>query len=190
LLCGNIGKDFEMIGSVGAGASFNLSSANSSGGAAAAASSDISSWVKERTSQLRAQFPDTSIAISPTFLKKMETDPAAAAKGKELLDGIPAAQDWLQNKIQQNGMKLISGGVNIDSEGNMSSWSIVQSSSSPDGSEKSSSQKLKEWLEKRHNGEPKATPLASAEDLFSRIMPSTPDRAQTTSNSNRVDTYA
>jgi len=181
-------EGIEMVSSVGAGASFYLSSTNSSGKTASSESSDTASWVKERTSQLRSQFPNTSITISPAYLKKMESDPAIAAQGKELLDGIPAAQNWLLDKLQQNGIELVSQEIKIDDDGNMSSFSVVRTAS--DETENNSRQKLKEWLAKRDAGEPKNTALASVEDLFSRIVESNPTQRPNPSNPTRLDVYA
>lgn len=181
-----------MMNSVSSASAYPLNSSISAGNGGATGSSEVSSWVKERLSDLRSQYPTTSIAVSPAFLKKMEADPAVAAKGKELLDGIPAAQDWLQNQVQQNGMKLLSSGMSIDDQGNMSSWSVTQTSSDPktDSSEKSPKQKLKEWLEKRAASEKQESARAAVEDLFSRIKDNSPAQKQAASASNRVDIYA
>jgi hypothetical protein len=84
---------------------------------------------KAQVNKLSQQLSNTSIAVSPAFLEKMAADPEMAAKGKELLDGLPAAHAWLENSLQANGMKLVSSGVMIDADGNMSSWGVSQTDS-------------------------------------------------------------
>jgi hypothetical protein len=87
---------------------------------------------KAQMNKLGEQLANTSISVSPAFLEKMAADPEMAAKGKELLDGLPAAHAWLENALQASGSKLVSSGVMIDADGNMSSWGVSQTSSGPD----------------------------------------------------------
>jgi hypothetical protein len=84
---------------------------------------------KAQMNKLGEQLSNTSISVSPAFLEKMAGNPELAAKGKEMLDGLPAAHAWLENSLQANGMKLVSSGVMIDADGNMSSWSVSQTDS-------------------------------------------------------------
>jgi hypothetical protein len=87
---------------------------------------------KAQVNTLTQQLSNTSISVSSAFLEKMAADPEMAAKGKELLDGLPAAHAWLENSLRTNGMKLVSSGVMIDADGNMSSWGVSQTDSGPD----------------------------------------------------------
>lgn len=87
---------------------------------------------KAQVNKLTQQLSNTSISVSPAFLEKMASDPEMAAKGKELLDGLPAAHAWLENAVRATGSKLVSSGVMIDADGNMSSWSVSETTSGPD----------------------------------------------------------
>ena len=87
---------------------------------------------KAHINKISQQLSNVSISVSPAFLEKMANDPETAAKGKEMLDGIPAAQSWLENAVRASGSKLVSSGVIIDADGNMSGWSVSETSSGPD----------------------------------------------------------
>jgi len=75
-----------------------------------------------------------NVLIDPRYLKKMASDPETAKKGEEMINGIPAAQEWLKSRVAAMGGTLVGGGTVIDMNGGMSSWSVVQSSSDSRGS--------------------------------------------------------
>jgi hypothetical protein len=170
-----------------------IDTSGASGRTVSSASSEAISKINEQIKQLRSSYPKTSFSISPAFLKKMETDPAAAAKGKEILDGIPAAEEWLRNMLKQNGMEYISGGVMIDADGNMSSWSVTKTSTSSHDSDKTSNDKRKDLLTQRHVGDRKDTPMASVENLFLRVLENSTIEerlpSDTTDSTGKIDAY-
>lgn len=186
-----------MVGAVASSASSNTSVSNHS--SKSSGTESVSGRFKERLGQITSQYSKVSFSVSPDFLKKMETDPAAAAKGQEILDGIPAAAEWYRSMLRQNGIELVSGGVMIDADGNMSSWSVTTRTSSSSGPssdvEKTSKDKKDDWLYKRHVGDRKGTVMASVESLLSRVLSDKSDEAKaaaadSTGSPDKVDILA
>lgn len=127
--------------------------------------------IKGQIDRFTSQFPKANVSISPQFLKKMETDPAAAAKIKEFVDGLPAAQQWLENQLSQFGSKLVSINYMVDAEGNVSSFSVSTRSSDPsndnddDRDEKKKSAKIK-----RHESDKRDSLDEAVADLMAKFL--------------------
>jgi len=112
-----------------------------------------------------------NVAISPEFLKKMGTDPKAAAKGEEILNGAAQAEEWLRNRVRADGSELVGFGMMVDSDGNVSSWSqTTTTAESPTGSSdvltESQKKKKKEEEEKRD----KITSDSKSKDARSAVL--------------------
>ncbi len=131
---------------------------------------ELASQVKEQISQFVSQFPKASVSISPAFLRKMESDPEIAAKGQEILGGLAAAQGWFEDKVKQNGMELVSSGVSVDADGNVSSWSFTRSTSDANGFDESSDKEDGLFISKRYKGAKRDSALASIQDMFSSLF--------------------
>jgi hypothetical protein len=71
-----------------------------------------------------------NINVSPIYLKKVIDTPEKRLEFKKSIQEIINAQKWMESMCRADGSKLIATGVIIDSEGNMSSWSHTQRSSS------------------------------------------------------------
>jgi len=76
-----------------------------------------------------------NVLVSPKLLDKAARDPAVAAQLEKNLSGIPDAEKWIQNQCAARGMELVAGGVSVDEDGNMSSWSVVTTAGGSDKSE-------------------------------------------------------
>lgn len=77
-----------------------------------------------------------NVAISPKFLEKMAADPELAAKYDQFFADMPAAEENFRSKVQAFGAEVVSSGVAIDEEGNISSWAITRTSSAGSDSAK------------------------------------------------------
>lgn len=67
-----------------------------------------------------------NVMIHPKYLEKAANDPNVSAVLEKNLCDIPAAERWLANECRMSGIELIAGGVIIDENGEMSSWSMTR----------------------------------------------------------------
>lgn len=73
-----------------------------------------------------------NVLIDPRYLGKMESDPKTAKEGEEMLNGIPAAQNWLRSQVAAMGATLVESGMVIDKNGGMSSWGVARTTAGSD----------------------------------------------------------
>ena len=98
-----------------------------------------------------------NVMIHPDYIKKASNDPQTAAELENTLNGIPAAETWLENMCKMNGMELISYGAVIDENGDMSSWSVTRTSDETDNTSKTEKADQKEMQKKRQKEEAEQT---------------------------------
>jgi hypothetical protein len=101
-----------------------------------------------------------NVMIDPAYVEKAASDPGVAAELERNLADIPAAERWLKNMCAASGAELVSGGVVIDANGGMSSWSVVRTATGEGDDKRTREKTLTEFLEearkKRHQKHRKA----------------------------------
>lgn len=90
-----------------------------------------------------------SIAISPKFLEKMAANPQLAAGYEQFFADMPAAEDNFRNKVRAFGAEVVSSGVNIDEDGNITSWAVTRRSSDGSDSAKKADKERQKTIEEQ-----------------------------------------
>jgi len=77
-----------------------------------------------------------NVMIDPRYLEKAANDSAVAAELEKNLSDIPAAENWFKSMCALSGREVVAGGVVIDENGGMSSWSVTRTTGQEDDDKK------------------------------------------------------
>ena len=72
------------------------------------------------------------VAIDPKFQERLANNPDLAAEYEQFFADLPAAEETLRNNVHAMGAELVDGGVNIDKDGNITSWSVTKTKGGDD----------------------------------------------------------
>jgi hypothetical protein len=95
------------------------------------------------------------VAIDPKFQDKLANDPELAAEYEQFFADLPAAEETLRNNVHAMGAELVDGGVNIDKEGNITSWSVTKTKGGDDSKKAGKSSALERLREAQKEEEKK-----------------------------------
>ena len=114
------------------------------------------------------------VAIDPKFQERLANNSELAAEYEQFFADLPAAEETLRNKVSAMGAELVDGGVNIDKEGNITSWSVTKTKGGDDSKKAGKSSALerlreaqeKKRLEEAANGDAAAPDSAAAKPEY------------------------
>ena len=95
------------------------------------------------------------VAIDPQFQDKLANNPELAAEYEQFFADLPAAEETFRNKVSAMGAEVVDGGVNIDKEGNITSWSVTKTKGGDDSKKAGKSSALERLREAQEAEEKK-----------------------------------
>ena len=95
------------------------------------------------------------VAIDPQFQDKLASNPELAAEYEQFFADLPAAEETFRNKVSAMGAEVVDGGVNIDKEGNITSWSVTKTKGGDDSKKAGKSSALERLREAQKEEEKK-----------------------------------
>lgn len=95
------------------------------------------------------------VAIDPTFQDKLANNPELAAEYEQFFADLPAAEETLRNNVHAMGAELVDGGVSIDKDGNITSWSVTKTKGGDDSKKAGKSSALERLREAQKEEEKK-----------------------------------